>query len=201
MGLDGLGADEELLGDALVAHALGEQLEDLAFAVGEVVEQHRRLAWASRSRATCASRRVSVAGSIETSPSAAAFAARQDLLGGLALAEEAGRAGLDRLHQQAILVVRGDDRDLRRGRDLLMRVASIPDIPPWNTMSINTTSGRCSAESSIAVSGSWTGSDELERVVEARRRSPASVRTLWSSQISSVVTTGPPFTPPQESGR
>src|SRR6187200_1207729 len=44
VGLDRLWADEELGGDVVVAHAFGEQLQDLAFAFREVVQEVLRVA-------------------------------------------------------------------------------------------------------------------------------------------------------------
>ena len=62
---------------------------------------------------------MSVAGSIRTSPSAAAFAAARTSSTASPLPEEARGARLDRFHEQAILVVRRHDHDLRGRRDLL----------------------------------------------------------------------------------
>ena len=68
----------------------------------------------------------------------------------------------------------------------MRRVASIPLMPsPLNTMSINTTFGRCSSASPIASSGVLTGgamsTSSSSRPTTVAR---ASVRSLWSSQIN-----------------
>ena len=83
-----------------------------------------------------------------------------------------------------------------------MRVASMPLIPPpLNTMSISTTSGSCSPASAIASSGVCTGGPTSD----SSSSSPtivasASVRILWSSQISSdtVLAVGHSPSPPWE---
>ena len=71
---------------------------------------------------------------------------------------------------------------------LIRRVASMPDIPPLKTMSISTTSGRYSVLSLMAVSGSWTAGATICKVSSSPTTIvSASVRILWSSQISNVT--------------
>jgi hypothetical protein len=117
--LDRLRADVELLRDALVAHALGKQLEDLSLALGQRLEQRQ-----------CVPPRLPLARDLVQQPSeggrvdehlslGGGFRGREDLVGGLVLAEEPRGAGLDGIDEQTLVVVRRHDHDLRRRRRLL----------------------------------------------------------------------------------
>ncbi len=70
---------------------------------------------------------------------------------------------------------------------LILRVASIPLMPPpLNTMSISTTSGRCSSARRIASSAVWTGgATSINPSSNPTTVASASVSTLWSSHNNS----------------
>ena len=190
VGLHRLRADEQLLRDVLVAHALREQPEDLPLALGEVAEELQRVALL-----------LALTGDLGEQPGQR-LRVDQHLAVGRRLRRRAGplrrtrpSTGTPRRLPRRPRRADGPRRarssrppSSRGDASLILRVASIPVIPPpLNTMSIRTTSGRCSVgqsrspRSGVCTGGATRSSSSSRPTIVAS----ASVRILWSSQISS----------------
>src|SRR5438093_1562086 len=143
---------------------------------------------ASRSRATLGRRRASAARSIRISPAAAAFRAPRNSSTPSVLrrnpeAPASTASTKRRSSSRAVMtttLVAGED-------SLIRRVASMPLMVPRNSMSISTTSGRCSTTTATASSEVCTGGSSVNPGSWPTTSVRVSVSSRWSSQISSRI--------------